>query len=71
MRNMKVNETHVGDCMELSKKLPDDYIDLVVTSPPYADTVSYGKDINVFINIYINITFGIYCHTGYLFETLN
>ena len=48
MRNMKVNETHIGDCMELSKKLPDDYIDLVVTSPPYADTVSYGKDINVF-----------------------
>lgn len=34
--------------MELSKELPDDCIDLVVTSPPYADTVSYGKDINVF-----------------------
>ena len=31
--------------MELSKELPDDCIDLVVTSPPYADTVSYGKDI--------------------------
>ena len=45
---MKVNKTHIGDCMELSKQLPDDYIDLVVTSPPYADTVSYGKDINVF-----------------------
>ncbi len=34
--------------MELSKELPDDCIDLVVTSPPYADTVSYGKEINVF-----------------------
>ena len=34
--------------MNLSKELPDAYIDLVVTSPPYADTVSYGKDINVF-----------------------
>ena len=45
---MKVNETHIGDCMDLSKELPDDYIDLVVTSPPYADTVSYRKDINVF-----------------------
>jgi DNA modification methylase len=45
---MKVNETHIGDCMDLSKELPDDYIDLVVTSPPYADTVSYGKGINVF-----------------------
>ena len=45
---MKVNKTHIGDCMELSKELPDDCIDLVVTSPPYADTVSYGKEINVF-----------------------
>ena len=45
---MELNKTHIGDCMDLSKELPDDYIDLVVTSPPYADTVSYGKDINVF-----------------------
>jgi DNA modification methylase len=45
---LELNKTHIGDCMELSKQLPDDYIDLVVTSPPYADTVSYGKDINVF-----------------------
>ena len=34
--------------MELSKDVPDDYVDLVVTSPPYADTVSYGDDVNVF-----------------------
>ncbi len=45
---MEFNKTHIGDCMELSKQLPDEYIDLVVTSPPYADTVSYGEDVNVF-----------------------
>jgi len=45
---MELNKTHIGDCMELSKQLPDDYVDLVVTSPPYADTVSYGSEVNVF-----------------------
>ncbi len=34
--------------MDLSKQLPDDFVDLVVTSPPYADTVSYGDNVNVF-----------------------
>ena len=45
---MELNKIHIGDCMELSEQLPDDYIDLVVTSPPYADTVSYGEGVNVF-----------------------
>ena len=45
---MELNKTHIGDCMELSKQVPDDYVDLIVTSPPYADTVSYGDEVNVF-----------------------
>lgn len=45
---LELNNTHLGDCMELAKKLPDNSIDLVVTSPPYADTVSYGKVVEVF-----------------------
>ena len=45
---MKVNEIYYGDCMELSKQLPDNFVDLVVTSPPYADTLSYGEEINTF-----------------------
>lgn len=44
----ELNKTHLGDCMILVKKLPDNSIDLVVTSPPYADTVSYGKDVETF-----------------------
>ena len=33
---MKLNHIYVGDCIEvMSKELPDDSVDLVVTSPPY------------------------------------
>lgn len=28
---------HCGDCLDLMQKIPDNYVDLVVTSPPYAD----------------------------------
>ena len=36
-----------GDCFELIKTLPDNSVDLVITSPPYADIVNYGKDISI------------------------
>ena len=36
-----------GDCFELIKDLPDNSVDLVITSPPYADIVNYGKDISI------------------------
>jgi DNA modification methylase len=42
---LELNKTHLGDCMELAKKLSDNSVDLVVTSPPYADTVSYGHSV--------------------------
>lgn len=37
----------LGDCFELIKKLPDNSIDLVITSPPYSDIVNYGKEVSV------------------------
>lgn len=46
--NFELNKTYLGDCMELAKKIPDNFVDLIVTSPPYADTVSYGKEVKVF-----------------------
>ena len=46
--NLELNKTHLGDTMRLAKELPDDSIDLVVTSPPYADTVSYGHEVKIF-----------------------
>lgn len=46
--NFTLNKTYLGDCIELSKKLPNNSVDLLVTSPPYADTVSYGKEVKIF-----------------------
>jgi site-specific DNA-methyltransferase (adenine-specific)/site-specific DNA-methyltransferase (cytosine-N4-specific) len=36
-----------GDCFELIKDLPNNSVDLVITSPPYADIVNYGKNISI------------------------
>ena len=36
-----------GDCFELIKDLEDNSVDLVITSPPYADIVNYGKVVSV------------------------
>jgi len=47
MINMELNKVYTGDSFELIKQVDDDSIDLIVTSPPYADTKSYGKKINV------------------------
>lgn len=32
---MKTNQVICGDCVEVMKTFPDDYVDLTVTSPPY------------------------------------
>lgn len=32
---LELNKIHCGDCLELMKKLPDNSIDLIITSPPY------------------------------------
>ena len=44
---MERNKVLIGDCFELIKTLPDNSIDLVITSPPYVDIISYGKDVSV------------------------
>ena len=36
-----------GDCFELIKLQPDNSVDLIITSPPYADIIEYGKNISV------------------------
>jgi DNA modification methylase len=35
-----------GDCFDLIKKMPDNSVDLVITSPPYSDIVNYGKAVS-------------------------
>lgn len=36
-----------GDCFKLIKSQPDNSVDLIITSPPYADIINYGKDISI------------------------
>jgi len=36
-----------GDCFDLIKEQPDNSVDLVITSPPYSNIVSYGKNVSV------------------------
>lgn len=44
---MITNKVYIGDCFKLIKDLSDNSIDLLITSPPYADVKSYGKKVNV------------------------
>ena len=39
-------ELWCGDCLELMKNIPDDSIDLTVTSPPYDNLRTYNGNIN-------------------------
>jgi DNA modification methylase len=36
-----------GDCFDLIKQQPDNSVDLVITSPPYADIVNYGVNVSI------------------------
>ena len=38
---MELNKLYNGDAFELLKKLPDNYIDLIITSPPYSSMKTY------------------------------
>jgi len=44
---MKNNQIYQGNCFELIKNIPNNYVDLIVTSPPYTDIKSYGNQVNV------------------------
>ena len=39
--NRDYNYIKLGDCAELMKEIPDDFIDLTVTSPPYDNLRKY------------------------------
>jgi len=45
---MENNKIHFGSCFDLIKKLESNTIDLIVTSPPYANATTYGKNIDCF-----------------------
>ena len=41
-----INKIIVGDCLEVMKDIPDGAVDCVITSPPYDNLRTYGKDID-------------------------
>lgn len=45
---MEINKIHFVNCLEGLKELDDNVVDLIVTSPPYADATEYGKKIECF-----------------------
>lgn len=47
-----------GDCLEQLKQMPDNYVDLIVTSPPYADqrkTTYGGVSVNHYVEWFIKL----------------
>ena len=50
-----INKFIVGDCGEAMKQIPSQSIDLVLTSPPYADKRDYGsKDASIAPDDYVD-----------------
>lgn len=37
-----LNEIHIENCLDTMKRMPDDFVDLVVTSPPYDNLRTYN-----------------------------
>ena len=42
---IEVNKTYNENCLETMKRMPNDYIKLTVTSPPYDDLRTYNKNV--------------------------
>jgi DNA modification methylase len=42
---MEVNKIYHEDCLETMKRMPDNFVSLTVTSPPYDDLRTYGNKI--------------------------
>lgn len=41
-----MNEVWFGDCLELIPRIPDNFINLTVTSPPYDNLRNYKNSLN-------------------------
>jgi DNA modification methylase len=39
---MEINKIIHGDCIKIMKTFPSNFIDLIVTDPPYGDNIGYG-----------------------------
>ena len=48
---------HPGDCIGLLKKIPDDFLSLIVTSPPYNIGKEYEKRLHINPGLWPNSLF--------------
>lgn len=51
---MELNKIYQGDSLDLLKQLPDNSVDLVITSPPYADLKVYIDNPGILADDYVN-----------------
>jgi site-specific DNA-methyltransferase (adenine-specific) len=51
---MKLNKIYLGDSLDLLKELPDDSVDLVITSPPYSNMKKYIDDEGISADDYVD-----------------
>lgn len=40
---IEINKIHLGDCLEIMQQIPDETIDMVITSPPYNLQIEYNS----------------------------
>lgn len=57
-KNKNIRLLH-GDCLELMKRIPDNSIDMILTSPPYDNLREYNKSSSWDFNIFKNIAKGL------------
>lgn len=52
-----INKVTNGDCIEVMKEMPESFVDLIVTSPPYGVNINYDvHDDDMEINQYLEFT---------------
>ena len=51
---MNINKIYQGDSLTLLKQLPDNHVDLVITSPPYSDLKTYGDFTGIHPDKYVD-----------------
>jgi len=60
MKNMienYINKVTNGDCIEVMREMPESFVDLIVTSPPYGVNINYDvHDDDMEINQYLDFT---------------
>ena len=60
MENLEINKIYNCDCLEGLKKLPENSVNLTVTSPPYDDLRSYGDTLEWNFDVFKEIAKELY-----------